>query len=91
MTEPQEEASSAAKPSGGGHHPPELLSRVGGTMLLPAPPAPGPYQQQATGGALELGMSQGYGQMFGGRNRLSPSLFYFFQSSLDPPNISLSS
>ena len=72
MTEPQEEASSDVKPSSGGHHPPKLFSRVGGTILLPGP---GPYQQQATGGGLELGLSQGSGQMFGGRNRLCPSLF----------------
>ena len=72
MTDPQEEACSADKPSSGGLHPPKLFSRVGGTVMLPAPPVPGPYQ--ATGGALELGVSQGYSQMSGGRNQLSPSL-----------------
>ncbi|XP_030199766.1 transcription termination factor 2 [Gadus morhua] len=64
--EPQEEASSDVKPSSGGHHPPKLFSRVGGTILLPGP---GPYQQQATGGGLELGLSQGSGQMFGANSK----------------------
>ncbi|CAL8267295.1 unnamed protein product [Lota lota] len=67
--EHQEEASFAAKPSSGGHHPAKLFSRVGGTVLLPAPPASGPYQQQATGGAVELGLSQGCGQMFGANSQ----------------------
>lgn len=62
------EASSSSE----GHQPPNPLSRPGGTVLLPAAPGPGPYQQQATGGALELGLSQGYRQTFSGRNLLSP-------------------
>ncbi|KAG7240404.1 hypothetical protein INR49_026975 [Caranx melampygus] len=41
------------------------FSRQGGTILLPAPPAPGPYQHQASGSSLGLSMSQGYSQVFG--------------------------
>ncbi|XP_047456067.1 transcription termination factor 2 [Mugil cephalus] len=39
------------------------FSRQGGTILLPAPP--GPPQDQASGGSLGLGLSQGYTQMYG--------------------------
>lgn len=42
------------------------FSRQGGTILLSAPPAPGPSQQQACS-SLGLQLSQGYTQMFGGR------------------------
>ncbi|KAF0026791.1 hypothetical protein F2P81_021528 [Scophthalmus maximus] len=41
------------------------FSRQGGTILLPAPPAPGPSQHQASGSSLGLQMSQDYTQMYG--------------------------
>uniref|UniRef100_A0A3B4UJ50 Transcription termination factor 2 n=1 Tax=Seriola dumerili TaxID=41447 RepID=A0A3B4UJ50_SERDU len=41
------------------------FSRQGGTILLPAPPAPSPYQHQASGSSLGLQLSQGYSQMYG--------------------------
>ncbi|XP_022074147.1 transcription termination factor 2 [Acanthochromis polyacanthus] len=41
------------------------FSRQGATILLPAPPAPGPSQYQATGSSLGLQLSQGYTQMYG--------------------------
>ncbi|KAM9347432.1 transcription termination factor 2 [Symphorus nematophorus] len=41
------------------------FSRQGGTILLPAPPAPGPSQHQASGSSLGLQLSQGYTQMYG--------------------------
>nr|XP_033469176.1 transcription termination factor 2 [Epinephelus lanceolatus] len=41
------------------------FSRQGGTILLPAPPATGPYQHQASGTSLGLQLSQGYTQMYG--------------------------
>ncbi|XP_029968550.1 transcription termination factor 2 [Salarias fasciatus] len=43
------------------------FSRPGGTVLLPAPPAPGPApsQHQASGGSLGLHLSQGYSQTYG--------------------------
>ncbi|XP_071337642.1 transcription termination factor 2 isoform X2 [Trachinotus anak] len=54
--------SSDAAPSSSQVNP---FSRQGGTILLPAPPAPGPYQHQASGSSLGLQMSQGYSQMYG--------------------------
>lgn len=42
------------------------VSRQGGTILLPAPPAPGSSQHQASSSSLGLQLSQGYSQMFGG-------------------------
>lgn len=69
------DASSAAKPSSGDQQPPNPLSRPGGTrLLLPAPPAPGPYQLHANGGARELELSQGYSQKFGANPK--PHGFY---------------
>lgn len=44
------------------------FSRQGGTILLPAPPAPGPHHHQASGSSLGLQLSQGYTQMYGGRS-----------------------
>ncbi|XP_044222442.1 transcription termination factor 2 isoform X2 [Thunnus albacares] len=41
------------------------FSRQGGTILLPAPPAPGPYSHQASGSSLGLQLSQGNTQMYG--------------------------
>ncbi|XP_069011139.1 transcription termination factor 2 isoform X2 [Embiotoca jacksoni] len=41
------------------------FSRQGGTILLPAPPAAGPSQHQASGSSLGLQLSQGCTQMFG--------------------------
>lgn len=43
------------------------FSRQGGTILLPAPPALGLSQQQASSSSLGLQLSQGYTQMYGGR------------------------
>uniref|UniRef100_UPI003AADDD61 transcription termination factor 2 n=1 Tax=Centroberyx gerrardi TaxID=166262 RepID=UPI003AADDD61 len=40
------------------------FSRQGGTVLLPAPPAPGPAPHQASG-SLGLQLSQGFTQMYG--------------------------
>ncbi|XP_017285609.1 transcription termination factor 2 isoform X2 [Kryptolebias marmoratus] len=39
------------------------FSRQGGTILLPSPPVPSPFQHQASGSSL--GLSQGYSHMFG--------------------------
>ncbi|KAM8748420.1 transcription termination factor 2 [Acanthopagrus schlegelii] len=41
------------------------FSRQGGTILLPAPPAPGLSQHQASSSSLGLQLSQGYTQMYG--------------------------
>uniref|UniRef100_A0A671UHF7 Transcription termination factor 2 n=1 Tax=Sparus aurata TaxID=8175 RepID=A0A671UHF7_SPAAU len=41
------------------------FSRQGGTILLPAPPALGLSQQQASSSSLGLQLSQGYTQMYG--------------------------
>ncbi|CAI5655263.1 transcription termination factor 2 isoform X2 [Oreochromis niloticus] len=41
------------------------FSRQGGTILLPAPPAPALHHHQASGGSLGLQLSQGYSQMYG--------------------------
>ncbi|XP_028249246.1 transcription termination factor 2 [Parambassis ranga] len=41
------------------------FSRQGGTILLPAPPAPGLSRQQASGSSLGLQLSQGYDKMHG--------------------------
>ncbi|XP_029132845.2 transcription termination factor 2 [Labrus bergylta] len=41
------------------------FSRKGGTILLPAPPATGPSQHQASSSSLGLQLSQGYSQMYG--------------------------
>ncbi|XP_044072783.1 transcription termination factor 2 [Siniperca chuatsi] len=41
------------------------FSRQGGTILLPALPAPGPSQHQASSSSLGLQLSQGYTQMYG--------------------------
>ncbi|XP_075967707.1 transcription termination factor 2 [Anarhichas minor] len=41
------------------------FSRQGGTILLPAPPAPGPSQHQASSSSLGLQLSQGSTQMYG--------------------------
>ncbi|KAM7406898.1 hypothetical protein PAMA_002881 [Pampus argenteus] len=41
------------------------FSRQGGTILLPAPPAPGPSMHQASSSSLGLQLSQGYTQMHG--------------------------
>ncbi|XP_056246260.1 transcription termination factor 2 [Seriola aureovittata] len=54
--------SSDAAPSSSQVNP---FSRQGGTILLPAPPAPSPYQHQASGSSLGLQLSQGYSQMYG--------------------------
>lgn len=43
------------------------FGRPGGTILLPAPPAPGPSRDQASSSSLGLQMSQGHSQMYGGR------------------------
>lgn len=43
------------------------FSRPGGTILLPALPAPGLSQHQASSSSLGLQLSQGYTQMYGGR------------------------
>ncbi|KAM3862187.1 transcription termination factor 2 [Diretmus argenteus] len=58
-------ASSQPEPRGGGSNSDATRSQVnpfsrqGGTILLPAPPAPGPHHHQASGS------SQGYSQMYG--------------------------
>ncbi|CAK6968524.1 transcription termination factor 2 [Scomber scombrus] len=41
------------------------FSRQGGTILLPAPPAPGYYSQQASSSSLGLQLSQGCTQTYG--------------------------
>ncbi|XP_067373508.1 transcription termination factor 2 isoform X2 [Channa argus] len=41
------------------------FSRQGGTILLPAPPASGPLQHQASGSSLGLQLGQGYTQVYG--------------------------
>ncbi|XP_042351033.1 transcription termination factor 2 [Plectropomus leopardus] len=41
------------------------FSRQGGTILLPAPPAPSHSQHQASSSSLGLQLSQGYTQMYG--------------------------
>uniref|UniRef100_A0A3P8U429 Transcription termination factor 2 n=1 Tax=Amphiprion percula TaxID=161767 RepID=A0A3P8U429_AMPPE len=41
------------------------FSRQRGTILLSAPPAPGPSHYQASGSSLGLQLSQGYTQMYG--------------------------
>ncbi|CAL8240466.1 unnamed protein product [Merluccius merluccius] len=61
----QEEAGSAAKPSSRAPPPSHSLSRVGGTVLLPAPPGPRPDPLQAPGRGLDLGPGQGYSQTYG--------------------------
>lgn len=43
------------------------FNRQGGTILLPALPAPGFSQHQASSSSLGLQLSQGYTQMYGGR------------------------
>uniref|UniRef100_A0A4W6DPZ4 Transcription termination factor 2 n=1 Tax=Lates calcarifer TaxID=8187 RepID=A0A4W6DPZ4_LATCA len=43
------------------------FSRQVGTILIPAPPAPGPAQCQASCSSLGLQLSQGHTQMYGGR------------------------
>lgn len=43
------------------------FSRQGGAILLPALPAPGLSQHQASSSSLGLQLSQGYTQMYGGR------------------------
>ncbi|XP_037542655.1 transcription termination factor 2 [Nematolebias whitei] len=40
------------------------FSRQGGTILLPYPPVPSPFQHQESGSSLGLQLSQGYTQMF---------------------------
>ncbi|XP_074550958.1 transcription termination factor 2 [Halichoeres trimaculatus] len=51
------------------------FSRMGGTVLLPAPPAPGSFQHQASGGSLGLQLSQGYTHSMHGANT-QPHAFY---------------
>ncbi|XP_037646360.1 transcription termination factor 2 isoform X2 [Sebastes umbrosus] len=41
------------------------FGRPGGTILLPAPQAPGPSRDQASSSSLGLQMSQGHSQMYG--------------------------
>ncbi|XP_070694517.1 transcription termination factor 2 [Pempheris klunzingeri] len=50
------------------------FSRQGDTVLLPAPPAPGPSQHQASGSSLGLQLSQGHTQTHGAN--LQSQAFY---------------
>lgn len=58
-------SSSDASPSSSQVNP---FNLQGGTILLPALPAPGPSQHLSSGSSLGLQMSQGYTQMYGGRS-----------------------
>ncbi|TDH06586.1 hypothetical protein EPR50_G00114970 [Perca flavescens] len=51
------------------------FSRQGGTILLPALPAPGPSQHQASGSSLGLQLSQGYTQMYGANPQVAGGLY----------------
>ncbi|XP_041663692.1 transcription termination factor 2 isoform X2 [Cheilinus undulatus] len=57
-------ASNSSDASAGSSHV-NPFSRKGGTILLPAPPAAGPYQNQAPSSSLGLQLSQGYTPMYG--------------------------
>ncbi|XP_010769266.1 transcription termination factor 2-like, partial [Notothenia coriiceps] len=46
------------------------FARQGGTILLPAPPAPGLYQHGASGSSLGLQLSQGHPHMHGGMSEV---------------------
>lgn len=59
-----ESTSSDARPGSSQVKP---ISRQGGTILLPSPPAQGSSQHQSSSSSLGLQLSQGYTQMFGGR------------------------
>lgn len=61
------------------------ISRQGGTILLPAPPAPGSSQDQTSGSSLGLQLSQGYTPMFGGSvsgETVDTDRSYFFKLKL---------
>uniref|UniRef100_A0A3P8QBP7 Transcription termination factor 2 n=1 Tax=Astatotilapia calliptera TaxID=8154 RepID=A0A3P8QBP7_ASTCA len=65
LEEALESLSLTAASQPGRSHTMNPFSRQGGTILLPAPPAPGLHHHQASGGSLELQLSQGYSQMYG--------------------------
>uniref|UniRef100_A0A8C9Y3U2 Transcription termination factor, RNA polymerase II n=1 Tax=Sander lucioperca TaxID=283035 RepID=A0A8C9Y3U2_SANLU len=51
------------------------FNRQGGTILLPALPAPGPSQHQASGSSLGLQLSQGYTQVYGANPQVAGGLY----------------
>ncbi|XP_034549446.1 transcription termination factor 2 isoform X2 [Notolabrus celidotus] len=51
------------------------FSRQGGTILLPAPPAPGLFLQQASGSSLGLQLSQGYTHGMHGDNSAAQAFY----------------
>ncbi|XP_075887044.1 transcription termination factor 2 isoform X1 [Nelusetta ayraudi] len=64
-TQPESHVSHSGGGADAGKSQANPFSRPGGTVLLPAPPAPGASQHQASGGSLGLQLSQGFTQMYG--------------------------
>ncbi|XP_008279815.1 transcription termination factor 2 [Stegastes partitus] len=64
-TQPESQSGCNSSDSGKSSTQMNPFSRQGGTILLPAPPAQGPSQHQASGSSLGLQLSQGYTQMYG--------------------------